>query len=118
MSLEGGVGPQDRPATEGTAPSGDGAVTAGTGAAAGLSWAAATWTTPLVPGVAGALLLRLGLSAGDVPPLLLLATIVIVAAAVGVSMLVLGRQRVPRGVGVGLVAGAAASMVVGLGVIR
>ena len=82
------------------------------------SWVAATWTVPVVPGVAATTVARVGLGVGQAPPLLLLVTVLLVVAAAGVTAIVLASGRYARGVGVGLVAGALVSVVAGLVVLR
>ena len=83
-----------------------------------LSWAAATWTVPFVPGAVFAVMARFGALRNATQTQLSTATVVLVLVVSGITALILGRRPISRGIGLGLVASAAATGLVAAWVLR
>ena len=77
----------------------------GVGRRTGLSWAAATWTVPFVPGL---VLVLVTASRTQAQSRLLTLAVLGLLVIVGAFTLLLARGSAQRGVGAGLVAGAVA----------
>lgn len=94
-----------------------GAATSPSSSAGSLSWAAATWAAPVVPGLALAVVLRLG-GADETALRLVGASVLLVLLLAGTTAIFMSRRPVLRGAGLGLAAGAALTAVLALGVGR
>ena len=78
----------------------------------GPSWAAATWTVPVVPGVVFAIVVRLGIGSSEGRARIVALTVLVVLAVGGLLALLGARHRLVRGVGLGVLTGAAATAAV------